>query len=268
MYRSLYKFQLDSNTIFFLMLFSMSSFFVGGQNITIAIKDSLSDKAEKYNIQSVKLKKLRFGEYSVVKARPGWITSTTHTTHKTYEENISHQKISFILVKGKTAYVQIEATFSKISQYRQSGGFLFQALTGIESGNYESLNNSSNLSASISTNNDKIKPWNLLLEETPIDGGETLIEGSLGNGVRTIYIKLVSVGKFDYDVEFIDVSPLRYEFTENEQSLGAMQVANQNYATSFLFKANLEPTIQMILAASMTLIRYTEYGLRFEPLRK
>jgi hypothetical protein len=260
----------ESNTIWLLILFSIISFLVQAQNKNIIISDSLSITAEKYNIKRGKLKKFKFGEYYIVKARPPWGTTTSHTTYKTYEENISRQKYSFTLVdKESRNFAVVKALNTEISKYRQTGGFLFQAVTGIESTNYEGLNNSLNLSATISINSNNAESWNLHLEETPIEDGEKTIMGTLSNGKRTIDIVQVYFDK-DGTYYFDDTllyPPNRFEFIQNGQSLGAVRI-EYNFNTQFWFKPNLESTIKLVLAASMTTIGESNLGLRVQPIRR
>ena len=265
----LIQYRFRSNTYWLLVLFLITSFFVLAQNNTIIISDSLTVAAEKYNIRNVKLKKFKFGEYAVVKAKAPWITSTAHTTYKTYEEDIARQKFSFILTNNKSDSAQVKALITEITQYRQSGGFLLEATTGIESANYEGLNNPSNLSASISINN-KTEPWHLLLEETPImNDGKNMIKGTLSNGLRIIDIVQVYFDKEGtYNIDATSsYPPIRYEFIENGISLGAIR---REYGSNpyFLFKFNLEPTMKLILAATMISIMETEYIYRFQVTRE
>jgi len=62
------------------MLFLIISFLVHGQNKNIVINDSLSSTAKKYNLNTSKLKNIKFGDYHIIKARPKWIISTSHTS--------------------------------------------------------------------------------------------------------------------------------------------------------------------------------------------
>lgn len=252
-----------------LLLLLGTSNFVQAQNINTGSSDSFYGEAEVFEVSNAKLRKLKFGDYYVVKAKAPWITSTTHKTHRKYEENIERQKFSFTLVNGKSQSAQVKAQHAKTLLYRESGGFLTEALTGIESSSYEGIYDSSNLSASVSIINDTPQSWKLILEEIPIDSNKTYIKGSLTNGTRTIDIKQTGFGKFDIvEQKYIELSPLRYEFIEDGEFLGAFKVDYQNYATQFFFKAGLESITQLILAASMTCIKQTDYTYRFEPAPK
>ncbi len=266
--RKSFHFQLEALTHGLLILFSITSCFVQAQNKSLIINDSLSN-AESFDVRNVKLKTFKFDEYTVVKAKVPWITNTAHKTYKTHEENIDHQKFSFTLVNKKSDVAEVEAMFTKTSQYRQSGGFLFEALTGVETTNYEDLNNTSNLSASIIINNNKTGPWNLVLEETPNIHGENRIKGRLGNGMRFIDIVQVYFDKEGTYVidDTLSYPPIRYEFVENGQSIGAFR-REYNLNSNFLFNTNLESTLKMILAASMISILQTEYCYRFQVKRE
>ena len=245
-------------------MFLLITVFSHAQNNNIIISDSLTEKAEKYNFDRAKIKKFKFGEYRVIKAKGNWISSTSHATYKTYEENIDRNKFSFILINNSLDSAKVKALFTKISQYRKSGGFLLQALTGIESSNYEGLNNSSSFAATIVTTKDQKITWNLLMKETPDKDGKYHIQGSLSNGVQTIYIAQIGFGKvIVIKKRFVTQSPVRYEFIEHEQSLSALRI-DWDFSTSLWFKPYLEPNLKLILAAAMTSITQTEFGFRFD----
>ncbi len=265
----------ESNTNWLLLLFLITSFLVHGQNKNIIISDSLSSIVEKYNIDIwQKLKKTKFGEYHIIKARDKWITSVSHTTRRSYEEDISRQKFSFTLVNEKSDFAKVKAIDTEISKYNQTsglGGFLFQAATGIESTKYEGLGNSLKLSATISINGDETDPWKLHLEETIISDGETTVIGTITNGKRIIDIVQVY---FDKDGTYYgdwSYPPKRFEFIKNEQSIGVIRIKYTKpdfwfeYDTQFWFRPNLEPTIKLVLAASMTTIAKSYFGQRMEP---
>jgi len=259
---------LDSKNILVSILFSIISFIAQSQNKNIVIYDSLPITSEKYNVIGTKLKKLKFGEFIVVKAKPIWIKSTTHNTHKTYEENIERKKFSFTLVNTKSESAEVKAVYEEISRYQQTGGFLLQATTGLETTNYEGLNNFSNVSASISLNNNS-EHWYLILEEVLYNNSESIVKGSIGNDERIIDIEQVYFDKDRTYVAYDSLSyaAIRFEFIENNQSLGAMR-KEWNLSTDFWFRANLESSLKLIIAATMTVINETEFSYRFKPTRK
>jgi len=271
--RYLFILRFESNTNWLLMLFLLTSFLVHGQNKNIVINDSLSSTAEKYNLNPTsKLKNIMFGDYHIIKARPKWIISTSHTTYKSYEENISRQKFSFTLVNEKSDFAKVKAIDTEISKYNQTSGldgFLFQAATGIESTNYEGLGNSLNLSATISINGNKTDSWYLYLEEIPINDGETTIIGTLANGKRIIDIVQVYFdkdGTYNFE-DTLSYPPNRFEFIQKGQSLGALRI-EYNFNTQFWFRPNLDSTTKLVLAASMTSIGQSYLGLRLKPTFK
>lgn len=69
MSRYLFKFRIESNIIWLVMLFSITTLLAQEQPIKILINDSLTDNSEYYSVKIGALKNYKFGDYKVVKKK-------------------------------------------------------------------------------------------------------------------------------------------------------------------------------------------------------
>ena len=273
MNRSLFQFWIASKIIWLIMLFPITSLIAQEQPIKILINDSLPDNSEYYSVKTGTLKKYRFGDYKVVKKKTG-LTSSANIANqeriilnvKTDHDSKTGYKFSFTLTNDKSDSAFVKAEFIELSQYLVTKDRLLLILSilgensDIEAHTISDQSNTSILKATIVNSITVNDIWTLLLTNgnlgRSVDGQ---LEGSISNGERTIYIT-----KVDYDLknrikvfsysenDSIAFPRLRYEFIENQQSLGAVKYEG-NLKGSVWFNLELEqqPELKLILASVM-----------------
>lgn len=240
------------------MLFSTTSLLAQEQPIKILINDSLPDNSEYYSIKTGTLKKYKFGDYKVVKKKTG-ISSSGNTSNqerillnvKTHHNSKRRSNFSFTLTNKKSDSAFVKAEFIELSQYLVTKDRFLYALSvlgknsDIEAHTISNQTNTSILKATILTSSNMNNLWTLLLNNgdlgRSVDGE---LEGIISNGERTIYIT-----KVDYENKPFS---LRYEFIENEQSLGAVKYEG-NLKGSVWFNLELEqqPELKLMLVSVM-----------------
>ncbi|PJB12932.1 MAG: hypothetical protein CO119_04055 [Flavobacteriales bacterium CG_4_9_14_3_um_filter_40_17] len=271
--RYLFKFRIESNIIWLVMLFSITTLLAQEQPITILINDSLPDNSEYYSVKTGTLKKYSFGDYKVVKKKTG-LTSTGNITDqerfilnvKTHHDSKTGYKFSFTLTNEKSDSAFVKAEFVELSQYLVTKDRLLYILSilgensNIEAQTISDQSNTSILKATIVNSSNVNDIWTLLLTNgnlgRSVDGQ---LEGSISNGERTIYIT-----KVDYDLknrikvfsysenDSIAFPRLRYEFIENKQSLGAVKYeGNLKGAVWFNLELEQQPELKLVLASVM-----------------
>jgi hypothetical protein len=116
------------------------------------------------------------------------------------------------------------------------------------------LSESKNFSAFININNDTTEIWSLLMNIALVRDEKERYEAFLTNGTRRIFVVPVSSsnkksGPFSLDA-------VGYELIENKESLGAVQYRGPGTMALcknlVWIKNNLEPRMQLFLAAAMT----------------
>jgi len=275
MSRGLFKFRIESNIIYLVMLFSITSVLAQEQPIKIIINDSLPGNSEYYSVKIGALKKYKFGDYKVVKKKTG-ITSSGNTADqeriilnvKTHHNSKTRSKFSFTLTNEKSDSAFVEAEFVELSQYLVTKDRLLYALSvlgknsDIEANTISDQTNTSILKATLVNSPNKNNIWTIQLNIGDLDYSfsvEGELEGSISNGERTIYITKVNYDKknqikyFDHVIKDSITTPcLRYEFIENKQSLGAVKYEG-NLKGSVWFNLELEqqPELKLMLASVM-----------------
>lgn len=273
MIRYLFKSLIKSNIIWLVMLFSIASLLAQEQPIKILINDSLPDNSEYYSIKTGGLKKYKFGDYKVVKKKTGLTSSGNMTNQdrillnvKTHHSSKTRYKFSFTLTNEKSDSAFVKAEFIELSQYLVTKDRLLYILSilgensGIEAQTISDQANTSILKATIVASGNMNNSWTLLLTNGNL--GRSVagqLEGSISNGKRTIYIT-----KVDYDlknrIKFFSYSQndsitfpnLRYEFIENNQSLGAVKYeGNLKGYVWFNLELEQQSELKLMLASVM-----------------
>ncbi len=255
-------FRIESNIIWLLMLFSITSVIAQEQPIKIVINDSLPDNSEHYTVKIGALKKYKFGDYQVVKKKTG-ITSSGNTANqeriilnvKTDHTSKTRSKFSYTLTNKKPDSVFVNAEFVKFSQYLVTKDRFLYALSilgknsDVEAQTISNATTTSILNATIVNIGNMNNIWSLQL----INGdysrsvyGE--LEGSISNGERTIYITKVNYENKPFS--------MRYEFVENNQSLGA---ANTDGSVWFNQALEQQPELKLMLASVMISIFWIQH---------
>lgn len=244
------------------MLFSITSVLAQEQLIKVLINDSLPDNSENYSVKIGALKKYAFGDYQVVKKKVG-ITSSGNTANqeriilnvKTDHTSKTRSKFSFTLTNKKSDSVFVNAEFVKFSQYLVTKDRFLYALSilgknsDVEAHTISNETTTSILKATIVNSGNMNNSWTLQLYNgnysRSVDGE---LEGSISNGERTIYITKVNYKN--------NLWSMRYEFIENNQSLGA---ANTYGSVWFNHALEQQPELKLMLASVMISIFWIQH---------
>jgi hypothetical protein len=239
-------------------LFLFSAGLIRAQK-NILISDSLKANAEMLKVKMgnkgpFKIFKMSFGDYAVVSSKMGWTTGyTAGNLFNTRTESKSTEKFSFVMVNKTNDSARVNAAKNILTKELHS----IEILPGFYWGEDELLNESRNFSAFISINSDTIETWALFINVALVHDKEGRYEAFLTNGTRRIFIAPVSSSEKKSSSPFA-MDAAGYELIENKESLGAVQykgagAAGLNHNIIWI-KNNLEPRMQLFLAAAMTAI--------------
>ncbi len=245
----------------FLLIFTI---FVKAQNKELMISKELAENSEMLKVKMGaqwmgKIWKFKFGEYAVVDSKIGWkkVKSKSNLLNTKSEVN-SNQKFSFVLTNKTNDSVIVNAAENITIEQLQS----FELFPNFYLGFDELLKDSRNFSAFISTSNNQLETWTLVMKTT--EGSEVAHENEafLTNGERLITIIPVSSKKDNKNRSelgmMLNLPAMGYEFIENDQSICAMQyygggVLGMNKNIIWL-KSDLDSNMKLIYAAAMTAI--------------
>jgi hypothetical protein len=224
----------------------------------ISISDSLIANADKLKVKMGgqgfgKIWKMRFGDYAVVSSKQGWVTeSTKGNFFNTKTDSKSTEKFSFIF-SNKTDTAKVNAAKNVEVQSLHE----IELIPHFSWGENKLEKMSSNFTAFITINSDTSNAWALLMNVV-VNGSNATenYEAFLTDGSRKIFIFPVSSNKNGGDKR--SQPALGYEFTENGQSLCALQyygggMLGMNKNVVWIRKDGDEK-MKLILAAAATAI--------------
>jgi hypothetical protein len=240
----------------FICVAALLVFQVSAQNILI--DEVLASRSEplKVKIGSQgfgKIAKWRFGEYSVVASKAGWVTTTSRSNlFNTKTESKTTQKFSFTLCNQSSDSAIVNA--ARNSKLKTVQGI--ELFPSIYIGDDELKLDSRSFTALINVTRDTLDSWILLMNSERGSESVNTAEAMLSNGTRKILIYPASSNKLGTDKRLLPA--LGYEFIENDLALLALQYygggilgLNKNIVW---IDNTLDPGLKLILAAAATAI--------------
>lgn len=259
-------------TICIFTLLAVASTGLAQKEKTIVISDSLNAHADKLIVKmfgvGVGVSKFKFGDYSIVKTKAGWGTSTEKSkifNRKT--ETSSKQKAYFELV-GPTADVAHVNTVHEIDSkaLREWTWLSYSTQNSKFSIDEESelLFEENTYSAFIAINNDTSDVWSLVMitfSGSQVDPSSKPV-ALLSNGLRKIYLVPVTSNDRGDDKRLLPA--FGYELRENGQALAALQFygggAWGGNKSIFWLPQDDEPKMKLLLAAALSAVLQHKMG--------
>ncbi|MFN4762695.1 hypothetical protein ACKGJN_06175 [Gillisia sp. Q332] len=243
-------------SVFFLGFLLLGKQHLVAQNKNLEISEALAANSEKLKVKMGaqwfgKIWKFKFGDYAVTDSKNKYGPTTSNSNFfNTKVETKSNQKFSFVLRDKTTETAIVEVAFS----IQTKELLAIELFSNFYLGPNLLLKDSQNFTAFISTSDNATDTWVLVLKMDQGSEIENKQEAFLTNGERLISIIPISSNDSGRDSRMFPA--LGYEFTENDQPLGAMQYYgggalgfNKNIVW---LPTHLEPRMKLILAAAMT----------------
>jgi len=179
----------------FICVASLLVFQVSAQNILI--DEVLATRSEPLKVKIGaqffgKISKWRFGEYSVVAGKAGWVKTTYKSNlFNTKTESKTSQKFSFTLCNQSSDSAIVNAARNSEIKTVQA----FELFSSFYIGDDELKLDSRNFTASISISRDTSDTWILLMNSERRSDSGNLADAMLSNGTRKILIYPASSNK-------------------------------------------------------------------------
>jgi len=249
----------------------------GSKNIILS--DSLLANADKWDVkqgtQWLGIHKWRFGDYAVVASKlSGTHTDSDTNFFKTKNARRTWNEFSFVLCNKTNDSAFVRAAHENTSR-SNPGLHLGHGLTV---GGDDRTVEADRFVASIMVHGDTTETWELSIGYSEVsyrhgDEGEGSHEATLTSGERRIALNQVLSKKYDKPPSMLSMAlrppAMGYEFVEDGRSLCAVEYLSTALAgplkNTVWMNRNLDPRMQLILAAAMTAVLELEAEAALAP---